>query len=190
MPPSYSTALEMLRLAPSASNKQPWRIVRQSGRWHFCLARTAGYRAGLGEKLLKLEDIQRVDMGIAMCHFELALQSLGSSGRWVTKPPAPTSPTGVPNMWLPGKKFRETRAHFRARLSHGRSVHIKLRLGSQSAFLPARPSFAKNAEELFLIAFDINIYILSSSRTDPKLNLDIIIENVFTIGMAIADQMH
>jgi hypothetical protein len=86
--PPYATALEMTRLAPSASNKQPWRIVHQSGLWHFYLARTTGYRAGLGEKLLRLEDIQRVDMGIAMCHFELTLQSLGISGRWVVTPPA------------------------------------------------------------------------------------------------------
>lgn len=28
-------ALEMVRLGPSASNKQPWRIVRKDGNWHF-----------------------------------------------------------------------------------------------------------------------------------------------------------
>jgi len=60
----------MVRIAPSASNKQPWRIVKIEGAWHFFLERTKGYGDGIIFKLLKLADIQRLDMGIAMCHFE------------------------------------------------------------------------------------------------------------------------
>lgn len=41
---AYATPLEMVRLAPSASNKQPWRILRQGDRWHLYLQRTKGYR--------------------------------------------------------------------------------------------------------------------------------------------------
>ncbi|HYW82126.1 MAG TPA: nitroreductase family protein [Spirochaetia bacterium] len=83
----FSTPLEMVRLGPSASNKQPWRIVRDGRSWHFFLQRTPGYSGGLAGTLLKVEDIQRVDIGIAMCHFELAARELGLHGAWVLRPP-------------------------------------------------------------------------------------------------------
>ena len=88
----FATAMEMVRLAPSASNRQPWRILREGALWHFFLSRTPGYRGGLGGKLLKIEDIQRVDIGIAMCHFEYTLQESGMSGRWVRNRPAISIP--------------------------------------------------------------------------------------------------
>ena len=34
---NYDQALEMLRLAPSATNAQPWRVLRRDGANHFCL---------------------------------------------------------------------------------------------------------------------------------------------------------
>ena len=83
----FATALEMVRLAPSASNKQPWRIVREGRGWHFFLQRTPGYSGGLAGRLLKVEDIQRVDIGIAMCHFELAARELSLHGAWAVRPP-------------------------------------------------------------------------------------------------------
>jgi len=82
----YSTPLEMLRLAPSASNKQPWQIVRSGTEWHFYLRRTAGYRDGRINKVLNISDLQRVDIGIAMCHFELTARELGIEGSWHIKP--------------------------------------------------------------------------------------------------------
>jgi hypothetical protein len=33
--------------------------------------------------MMKIEDLQRVDLGIAMCHFELTTRELGLSGEWV-----------------------------------------------------------------------------------------------------------
>lgn len=75
----YSIPLETLRLAPSASNKQPWRIVRGNGCFHFYLQHTKGYTNSLGF------DIQKIDIGIAMCHFELSAQELGIEGAWVLK---------------------------------------------------------------------------------------------------------
>lgn len=85
----YAGPLEMVRWAPSASNKQPWRIVRNKAGWHFYLARTKGYGKGsLIFRLLRLADLQRVDMGIAMCHFELAVRELGLAGRWQADAPA------------------------------------------------------------------------------------------------------
>jgi nitroreductase len=84
----YGMALEMVRLAPSAKNKQPWRLVQAGNDFHFYLQRTPGYGPGtLTFKLLHVADLQRMDMGIAMCHFELATQEAGLAGRWVRADP-------------------------------------------------------------------------------------------------------
>ena len=63
--------LEMVRRAPSAVNKQPWRAVVEGNAVHFYLKRSSGF--GNHEAL----DMQRIDMGIALCHFELAARELG-----------------------------------------------------------------------------------------------------------------
>ncbi len=84
----YARALEMVRLAPSASNKQPWRIVKDGDRWHFYCQRTPGYGQGSWYfTLLRLADLQRLDVGIAMCHFALSLQELGLQGSWGVSDP-------------------------------------------------------------------------------------------------------
>lgn len=62
---AYALPLEMVRLAPSASNKQPWRLVREGNAYHFYKVQSAGYSNSLGF------DIQLIDMGIAACHFNL-----------------------------------------------------------------------------------------------------------------------
>lgn len=72
----YALPLEMARLAPSASNKQPWRLICDGKMVHFCLLRTKGYGAE------QPFDIQRSDVGIAMCHFELMAASLKLKGKW------------------------------------------------------------------------------------------------------------
>lgn len=79
----FIPCLEMIRLAPSASNRQPWRILKKNNNFHFYLRRTPGYRM-----LLKL-DLQRLDIGIAMCHFELTAESLNKKGNWIIKKAAP-----------------------------------------------------------------------------------------------------
>ena len=94
---AYAEALELVRWAPSASNRQPWRIVRTAAGWHFFLARTRGYGKGtLLFAVLRLADLQRVDLGIAMCHFELAAREAGQAGSWVIDDPGLAIPqTGV-----------------------------------------------------------------------------------------------
>lgn len=77
----YQKPLEMLRLSPSASNKQPWRIVRNSGSFHFYLKRTRGYGNFKGI------DLQEIDMGIAMAHFEVTCDYLGLKGNWMVSNP-------------------------------------------------------------------------------------------------------
>jgi hypothetical protein len=80
---AYATPLETIRMAPSASNNQPWRIVRDSetDRFHFYLQRTEKYRER-NKKWFGMADLQRVDMGIAMCHLALACNELGLKGSW------------------------------------------------------------------------------------------------------------
>ena len=88
----YATPLEMLRIGPSASNKQPWRVVKDGKCWHFYLQRTRGYRQGTLIRFLGVADVQRLDMGIAMCHFELTAQELGLPGKWIVAEPPTEKP--------------------------------------------------------------------------------------------------
>ncbi len=75
---AFAQALENVRLAPSASNKQPWRIIRDPERqaFHFYLSRSTGYRH------IREISLQEIDMGIAMCHFDLTVQEAGLTGHW------------------------------------------------------------------------------------------------------------
>ena len=84
---AYATPLEMVRLAPSASNKQPWRIIQHQDRWHFYMQRTKGYREGWLTRLLGVADMQRVDMGIAISHFEQTAAEVGAKGHWQVSDP-------------------------------------------------------------------------------------------------------
>jgi len=88
----YAVPLEMLRLAPSASNRQPWRIVKDRNSWHFYLRRSRNYRTSKYAKMLKMADLQRIDMGIAMSHFELSARELGLQGEWQNEDPGITLP--------------------------------------------------------------------------------------------------
>lgn len=77
----YAKALEMLRLAPSASNKQPWRIVKDNDKFHFYICHAKGYSSTLGF------DMQRIDMGIGMCHFDLTLKETQIEGSFIKNDP-------------------------------------------------------------------------------------------------------
>jgi len=72
----FRTCLEMVRIGPSASNKQPWRVIRAGGAYHFYMAKSPGYA---GNAMLGFE-IQRIDMGIAACHFMLTAAQLELDG--------------------------------------------------------------------------------------------------------------
>ncbi|NLD93748.1 MAG: nitroreductase [Fibrobacter sp.] len=84
---SFTPLMEMVQWAPSAANKQPWRIIKKGDVWHFYLNRTKGYSTGLVAKLVKMDDIQRLDIGIAMCHWELGANEIGLQGRWIVDSP-------------------------------------------------------------------------------------------------------
>ncbi|OLS38330.1 nitroreductase [Alkalihalophilus pseudofirmus] len=80
---SLEIPIEMVRLGPSASNKQPWRLVLSENRetCHFYIEHTPNYSKALGYQM------QLLDMGIAMCQFELACDELDISGNWVIDEP-------------------------------------------------------------------------------------------------------
>lgn len=63
--------LEAVRLSPSAVNKQPWRVVLRDGAAHFYEKRSRGFAKDGGW------DMQKIDMGIAMCHFALSAAETG-----------------------------------------------------------------------------------------------------------------
>ena len=65
--------LEYVRFAPSAVNKQPWRIVVKDGYAHFYEKKDKSYTSKDNW------DIQKIDMGIAMCHFTLGLEEMGKT---------------------------------------------------------------------------------------------------------------
>ena len=75
----YALPLECVRIGPSASNRQPWRVVKKKDAdvFHFYVKRTPGY----AERYLGVS-LQDIDMGIAMCHFEVALQEVDQKGSW------------------------------------------------------------------------------------------------------------
>lgn len=76
----WEPALEAVRLAPSAVNRQPWRAVVCADRVHFYEKRTAA-RAGADW------DIQKIDMGIALAHFSLTAQACGLPVSFRTEDP-------------------------------------------------------------------------------------------------------
>ncbi|MFP5111948.1 nitroreductase family protein [Bacillaceae bacterium C204] len=75
--------IDMVRLGPSASNKQPWRLVVSDDRkvCHFHIEHTPNYSTKLGY------DMQLLDIGIAMCQFDLACQELNIKGNWTVEEP-------------------------------------------------------------------------------------------------------
>ena len=84
----WQTALEAVRLAPSAVNKQPWRAVVCGERVHFYEKRSKAY-AG------RDWDIQRIDMGIALCHFALCAEESGVPVSFLQEDPGLETPANT-----------------------------------------------------------------------------------------------
>lgn len=81
---SFARPLSMARLAPSATNRQPWRAVVAGDTVHFYEAKSL--------KDSSLGDIQKVDIGIALAHFELTEKENGHSGRFIAQEPQLAAP--------------------------------------------------------------------------------------------------
>ena len=79
--------LELVRWAPSAVNKQPWRAVAGENAVHFYLKHTRGFVSDT------VGDMQKIDMGIALCHFALAAEENGLNIQFcINDPGIPTEP--------------------------------------------------------------------------------------------------
>jgi len=72
----YANPIEMLRLAPSSGNSQPWRVIRAKDKncFHF-------YRKTI-HPLYQKRGLHDVDLGICMAHFEMAAQHDHLNGKW------------------------------------------------------------------------------------------------------------
>ncbi|MHA1365428.1 MAG: nitroreductase family protein [Candidatus Heimdallarchaeota archaeon] len=73
---SYELPLEMVRIAPSAKNLQPWRILKKENKYHFYTK--------IGNSRSRYPYI---DIGIAMCHFELTAKEKKLAGKWLVENP-------------------------------------------------------------------------------------------------------
>ena len=65
---TYLRPLEMVRRAPSANNKQSWRVVMADDKLHFYKMPSMGYES--------------LDAGITLCHFEQTCRELGIGGEY------------------------------------------------------------------------------------------------------------
>jgi len=72
--------LEALRMAPSAANKQPWRIVKTDMTFDFYIEP----KAYMSEKNQKI-NVTYNDMGIARCHFKLMANHYNYTTDWFIK---------------------------------------------------------------------------------------------------------
>ena len=81
--------LEMVRWAPSAVNKQPWRIIVRDDSFHFYKKQDKGYISD------KTGDLQKVDMGIALCHFFTGIEARGAQPELEIRDPGIPVPEGV-----------------------------------------------------------------------------------------------
>ena len=77
----FRGALEMVRWAPSAVNKQPWRAVVSGSEVHFYEKHSKGYVDARGW------DLQKIDLGIAMCHFAYGMEQAGQTVSWTVSDP-------------------------------------------------------------------------------------------------------
>lgn len=75
----FEIPLEMVRIGPSSSNIQPWRLVisEDYSKCHFYIDETKSHNRS------HRFPVQMLDIGIAMCHLEIALNYLGIIGEWV-----------------------------------------------------------------------------------------------------------
>lgn len=87
--------LEAVRLAPSAANKQPWRIVKSDLTFDFYIEP----KAYMSEKNQKI-NVSYNDMGIARCHFKLMADHYGYTTEWFKKESTPDTKTYVGSITL------------------------------------------------------------------------------------------
>lgn len=75
----HATLIEMVRLGPSAGNKQSWRIIKDLDQdiFHFFNLEFEG----------TYKPFPSLDIGIAVCHWDLTAEELGIKGNWTFSQP-------------------------------------------------------------------------------------------------------
>ncbi len=68
----FAPALELMRLAPSSLNSQPWRAIVESGRIHF-YSRSSNF-------------LSMIDCGIGLCHFAIGIADAKVRGAFCVDP--------------------------------------------------------------------------------------------------------
>jgi hypothetical protein len=86
-------AFEWVRLAPSAGNKQPWRLVYlpEDEKVHFFGDRN------LSKRMESYRPLHKLDIGIAMLHFELGCETAGISTEWKRQNAKDISISSIPD---------------------------------------------------------------------------------------------
>lgn len=83
----FAEALELARWAPSAGNKQPWRAVVADECVHFYERKSM--------KESPLGDVQKIDVGIAICHFDSVMKENGITGTFTACAPEIETPANT-----------------------------------------------------------------------------------------------
>ncbi len=81
--------VEMVQWAPSAVNRQPWRIIVSGSNYHFYEKKDKGYIND------KTGDLQKIDVGIALYHFTAGAEEKGCKADIAVSDPGITVPDGV-----------------------------------------------------------------------------------------------
>lgn len=76
----FRIPFEMVRLGPSAVNKQPWRLVKCGSTVHFYEKHGIGSGSGSW-------DVQKIDLGIALSHFKIAAEESGMNASFFVEDP-------------------------------------------------------------------------------------------------------
>lgn len=87
----YSDALEAVRLAPSSLNCQPWRVVLNDDGLHFYSTKT--------------KDINKIDIGIALCHLDSVFEEQMVKGRFKILNPNIKTDYEYVISWIPDMYF-------------------------------------------------------------------------------------
>ena len=81
-------ALESVRVAPSAVNKQPWRVVITENAAHFYVRHDKGF-------VTPDYDLQKIDVGIGMYHFDQVMSEEGKKLTLEVSDPKIETPAGI-----------------------------------------------------------------------------------------------
>lgn len=79
--PELTEILKAVQLAPSAVNKQPWRVIVNENGVYFYMKHDKGYIDSKGW------DMQKIDMGIALSHFALCAEQNGLNTKFSLEDP-------------------------------------------------------------------------------------------------------